>query len=200
MRSARGTAVLLLFAALAVGGCGGGGEAQDADEPEGEYTLDIVSASFPEDQKLAQPARMKIAVRNTDDRTVPHIAVTVKTAPGSEGNAPQAFAQRVDDPQLADPSRPIWIVDESPEGATVAHTNTWALPRVAPGDTVEFEWKVTAVKAGDYTIDYEVFPGLDGKAVLAEDGGRTEGSFTVSIDDMPPESRVNSDGEVVREY
>ncbi len=198
MTLARGTA-WILAGALAIAGCGGG-DPQDADEPEGEYNLDIVSASFPEDQTLAQPAKMKIVVRNAEtERTVPHIAVTIKTAPENDENAPQAFAQRVDDAQLADPSRPIWIVDESPEGATVAHTNTWALPRIAPGDTVEFEWAVTAVKAGDYTIDYEVFPGLDGKAVLAEDGGRTEGSFAVSIDDAPPEARVNEDGEVVRE-
>lgn len=196
MRHARGTA-LLLAGALALAGCGGG-DPQDADEPEGRYELDIVSASFPEEQSLAQPATMKIAVRNTDDRTVPHIAVTVKTDPEADDGAPQAFAQRVDDAQLADPSRPIWIVDTAPEGATVAHTNTWALPRIPPGETAEFEWEVTAVKAGDYTIDYEVFPGLDGKATLA-DGGRTEGSFTVSIDDTPPDARVNADGEVVRE-
>jgi hypothetical protein len=195
MTPARGTA-LLLAGALALAGCGGG-DPQDANEAEGRYQLDIVSASFPEEQSLAQAAKMKIAVRNTDDRTVPQIAVTVKTDPGDEG-APQAFAQRVDDAQLADPSRPIWIVDSAPEGATVAHTNTWALPRVAPGETAEFEWEVTAVKAGDYTIDYEVFPGLDGKATLA-DGGRTEGSFTVSIDDTPPDARVNAEGEVVRE-
>lgn len=197
MRPARGTA-LLLAGALAFAGCGGG-DPQDADEAEGSYKLDIVSASFPEEQSLAQPAKMKIAVRNTDDRTVPHIAVTVKTDPGTEGDAPQAFAQRVDDPQLADPSRPIWIVDQSPEGATVAHTNTWALPRIPPGETAEFEWEVTAVKAGDFTIDYEVSPGLDGKATLAGDGGRTEGSFSVSIDDTPPDARVNADGDVVRE-
>jgi hypothetical protein len=192
-----GLITALLAAGLLAAGCGGGAK-QDENEAAGTYRLEVVSASFPEDQRLAESATMKITVRNADDRVVPHIAVTVETAPESEGGASQAFARRVEDPQLADPSRPIWIVDSEPSEAQVAHTNTWALPRIKPGETAEFEWKVTAVKGGDYTIDYSVFPGLDGKAELAE-GARTEGSFEVSIDDTPPESRVDEDGNVVRE-
>ena len=193
----RGLLPLALVAALGLAGCGGG-ERQVADEAGGTYELEIVSAKFPEQQRLAERSKMRITVRNADDRVAPHIAVTIKTAPDSEGDASLAFGQRVDDPQLADPGRPIWIVDEAPSGGQVAHTNTWALPRIAPGETAEFEWQVTAVRGGDYTIDYSVYPGLDGKAELAEDSD-AEGSFEVSIEDDPPESRVNRDGEVVRE-
>ena len=98
----------------------------------------------------------------------------------------------------ADASRPVWIVDESPVGGETAYTNTWALGSLEAGETAEFEWKVTAVKAGDYTIGYSVAPGLNGKAVAA--GGRTtEGQFKVTIDDTPPDARVGDDGEVIRE-
>jgi hypothetical protein len=197
MGPARTRLPLALLAAALVAGCGGG-ERQDEDEASGNYALEVVSATFPEQQRLAERSKMKIVVRNADDRVVPHIAVTVQTAPESEGDASLAFGRRVDDPQLADPGRPIWIVDDEPSEAQVAHTNTWALPRIAPGETAEFEWEVTAVKGGDYTIDYSVYPGLDGKAKLA-DGSDAEGSFQVSIDDTPPDSRVNEDGEVVRE-
>ena len=193
----RGLLPLALLAALGLAACGGG-ERQDADEAGGTYKLEIVSAKFPEQQRLAERSRMRIKVRNADDRVAPHIAVTIKTAPDSEGDASLAFGQRVDDPQLADPGRPIWIVDEAPSAGQVAHTNTWALPRIGPGETAEFEWQVTAVRGGDYTIDYSVYPGLDGKAELAEDSD-AEGSFRVSIDDSPPESRVDRNGDVVRE-
>ena len=188
---------LALLAALAFAGCGGG-ERQDADEAGGSYRLEIVKAEFPSEQRLAESTKMRITVRNADDRVAPHIAVTVKTAPETEGDASLAFGQRVQDSQLADPGRPIWIVDNGPEEAQVAHTNTWALPRIGPGETAEFEWDVTAVRGGDYTIEYSAYPGLDGKAKLA-DGSEAEGTFQVSIDDTPPDSRVDEDGNVVRD-
>ena len=193
----RGRLALALVATVAVAGCGGG-ERQDADEAEGTYRLEVVSAKFPEEQRLAETSKLRIEVRNADDRVVPHMAVTVETVPDDEGDASLAFGQRVDDAQLADPGRPIWIVNEGPEGGEVAHTNTWAIPRVGPGETAEFVWDVTAVKGGEYTLEYSVYPGLDGKAKLADDD-QTSGSFDVSIDETPPDSRVNADGEVVRE-
>ena len=65
-------------AALAVAGCGGG-QRQDADEPSGTFQVDVVRASFPVKQHLAQPERFVIAVRNTGDKTVPNVAVTVSS-------------------------------------------------------------------------------------------------------------------------
>jgi hypothetical protein len=193
----RGFQTFALAGLLALAGCGGG-ERQDADEPEGSYQLEIVEAKFPAEQSLAKSSKMRIAVRNAADEVAPHVAVTIETVPDAEGDAALAFGQRVEDPQLADPGRPIWIVDDGPEEAQVAHTNTWALPRIGPGETAEFEWKVTAVRPGSYTIEYSAFPGLDGKATLAE-GSEAEGSFDVTIDDTPPDARVDEDGNVVRE-
>jgi len=189
-------AVAAVCVGLAAAGCGG--ERQDADEPSGEFSLQVVDASFPARQTLAKHATMRIAVRNTDDRELPNLAVTVETEPptgGDRGTA--AFAQASDDPRLADAERPVWIVDREPEGGTTAYTNTWALGPLVPGQTKEVEWRLTAVKAGDYTVNYRVSPGLHGKAVPAA-GQRTTGSFRVTIDDEPPPARVNDRGEVVR--
>ena len=58
---------------------------------------------------------------------VPNVAVTVKTRGEKPGDGKVAFAQAPDDPALADPTRPIWIVDREPRGGSSAHTNTWSL-------------------------------------------------------------------------
>ena len=176
----------------------GGGERQDAAEKAGDYKVEITDASFPAEQFIADATTMKIAVRNADTKDLPNVAVTVATQPGDSGGAPQAFSGDIADTNVADASRPIWILDEGPRGGETAYTNTWALGPLKAGQTREFEWKVTAVKAGDYTIDYSVSPGLNGKAKPAA-GGTTKGVFKVKIDDTPPDARVGDDGEVIRE-
>jgi hypothetical protein len=192
----RRLAVIAVAAAVAIAGCGGN-DRQDANEPEEEYALAVIEAEFPSDQSLAEESKMRIRVRNDSDRAAPHIAVTIKNDPQSPTGPP--FAERVDDPQLADPARPIWIVDEEPSAGFVAHTNTWAHEDIPPGEVVTFEWTVTPVRAGDYQLAYEVYPGLHGKATLAPDSGRTDGIFRVSVDDTPAAARVDGDGNVVRE-
>jgi hypothetical protein len=198
-RALRPRPVALLAAgtlALALAGCGGG-ERQDADEPEGDFRVEVVDASFPAKQSVAEQAALKIRVQNGGSETVPNVAVTVETEPREKGAAASAFSQRVSDPRLADPNRPVWIVDDAPKGGTSAYANTWALGRLAPNQSKTFEWKVTAVEAGRYTVGYRVSPGLDGKAKLA-DGAKASGSFTVTISDEPVPARVNDKGEVVR--
>jgi hypothetical protein len=68
---------------------------------------------------------------------------------------------------------------------------------VLPGQTIDAEWRLTAVRPGDYTVSYRVAPGLNGKAVAAK-GQKPTGSFDVSISDEPVPARVNGNGEVVR--
>ena len=185
-------AVLLL---VVLAGCG---EArQDADEPEGEFTLQIVDAKFPAKQTIAQPARMRLTVRNTDDREIPNLAVTVETDPGTEGKAPTAFGQAGTDTRLADANRPVWIVDREPEGGGSAYTNTWAVGRLAAGQTRTVRWRLTAVKAGRYTVAWRLEPSLEvGDATLGD--GRTAGEFSVTIADAPVPAGVDRDGNVVR--
>jgi hypothetical protein len=184
-------------AAVGVAGCGGG-ERQDANEKSGNYRVEVVSASFPSEQSIADAAKMKIRVRNADTKALPNVAVTIETKDKKDASgAAQAFASDVSDPNLSDRSRPIWIVDQGPSGGDTAYTNTWALGPLKAGETRTFEWKVTAVKPGDYTIDYSVSPGLTGKAKLQ--GNRGSGRFKVTIDDTPPDARVDADGKVIRE-
>ena len=93
---------------------------------------------------------MRIRVRNPDSRHVPNVAVTVETKGARPGDGPVAFAQSDADPRLADPNRPVWVLDEEPKGGTSAYANTWSLGPLKAGETKTFEWKLTAVEAGDY--------------------------------------------------
>jgi hypothetical protein len=185
----------MMVSMLGLTACGGG-ERQDESEPSGTFPLEITEASFPAKQTLADHTTMKIAVRNSGKETAPNVAVTVATQAGDTAGAPQAFSQDIADPNVSDPSRPIWIVDTPPKGGQTAYTNTWALGPLKAGETKTFEWQVTAVKAGDFTIDYSASPGLTGKA---KPSGSTKGSFDVTVDDTPPTSSIDDEGNVVRE-
>jgi hypothetical protein len=186
----------VVVACLAIlSGCGG--QSQDADEPEGTFRVDVADASFPAKQSIAEQSTMRIRVHNADKSTVPDVAVTVETKGAHPGDGPTAFAQDKSDPRLADPSRAVWVLDQEPKGGTTAYTNTWALGPLKSGESKTFEWKLTAVHAGNYSISYRVSPGLDNKAQLAA-GSKSRGTFTVSVSDKPVPARVNSKGQVVR--
>jgi hypothetical protein len=191
-----GLPVAVLAAAVGVAGCGGAPR-QDADEPSGTFRVEVVSASFPSKQSIADANQLKIRVRNADDKALPNVAVTLETkVEGQPGSAPSAFTSDVNDPRLADRSRPIWIVDKSPAGGDTAYVNTWALGRLAAGAEKTFTWDVTAVKPGSYTIDYAVSPGLTGKGKPAAGAGT--GTLRVRIDERPPDASVDAAGNVVR--
>jgi hypothetical protein len=177
-----------MVAALATAGCGGGTR-QDADEPSGTFRVDVVRASFPTKQHLAKPERLVIAVRNSGTKAVPNVAVTVSS-----------FASRSEQAGLADPERAVWIIDDGPRGGDTAYTNTWALGRLAPGQTRRFVWRVTAVQAGTHTVKWQVAAGLNGKAKATLDDNRAPaGSFTVDVSAKPAQSRVDpATGKVVR--
>jgi hypothetical protein len=194
--SARRLIVALIAALVAVSGCGGG-EAQDADEPEGTYRLEVADASFPATQAIAEQSTMRIQVRNPGESDVPDVAVTVETKGSKPDDGLTAFGQKSEDSRLADPNRPIWVLDQEPVGGTSAYANTWTLGPLKGGETKTFEWKLTAVEPGSYSLAYRISPGLDGKAKLAS-GTRAGGTFAVTVSDEPVPARVNSEGEVVR--
>jgi hypothetical protein len=196
-RAVQGRRLTLLIATALAGVAGCGAESQDANEPEGTFRVDVVDASFPAKQSIADPATMRIRVRNPDSKTLPNVAVTVETKGARPGDGPVAFAQSDADPRLADPNRPVWVLDEEPKGGTSSYANTWSLGPLKAGQTKTFEWKLTAVEPGDYELSYRVAPGLDGKARLAN-GSKARGRFEVSISDEPVPARVTDDGEVVR--
>lgn len=179
---------LLVVPALAAG-CGGGTR-QDANEPSGTFTVDVVSARFPAKQRLARQERMVVEVRNADTRTIPNLAVTLE--PGFSVRSPRQ--------DLADPERPVWIVDDAPVGGETAYTNTWALGALRAGQTRRFVWKVTPVRAGSHRVRFRLAAGLDGKAKARAPGGRTAGgSFDVTISSKPAQARVDPEtGRVIR--
>jgi hypothetical protein len=187
--------VLLLVALLAVAGCGG--QRQDADEPSGEFGLEIVSARFPKSQTLSQSALMVMRVRNTGDREIPNLAITVTTDASTHGDSVTAFGQNLADTTLASRSRPVWIVDQDPSGGQSAYSNTWSFGPIPAGRSKIVRWRVTAVRAGHYVLRYRAAPGLNGKARSAA-GSKVSGSFDVTIDATPPPARVDEDGNVVR--
>jgi len=174
---------------------------QDAMEPTGTFPVKVVAASFPPQQHLAQATRMRIEVQNAGRRTIPNIAVTVEAK--GKGTSARAFAEPENRPDLADPSRPVWIVDQGPPNGTTAYTNTWAQGPLYPGQSSVFVWKVTAVKPGRHSIVYEIAAGLNGKAVacLASSCGstkdRVKGSFVVTIAQTPRNDKVGPNGQIL---
>lgn len=174
--------------AFSVAGCGGG-DRQDKNEPSGTFNLHVVKAAFPSAQSLAQQEALTIAVKNTDSRTIPDLAVTV-----------DSFTTRSQQPGLADPNRPVWIVDEGPVGGITAYTNTWALGALPPGETRTFTWKVTSVQSGTHTVKYRIAAGLNGKAKAKVDGREDyQGTFTVDISGKPAQSTVDPNtGQIIR--
>jgi hypothetical protein len=180
----------VVVAALACGivatGCGGGTR-QDADEPEGTYKVQVIEAKFPDHQSLAKRSTMTITVMNVDSKTIPNVAVTVKS-----------FDQRKNDPTLSDPTRPQFIVNRGPAGGDTAYVGTSALGPLKPGETKTFKWDVTAVVAGRYSLKYAIAAGLNGraKAVLAG-GGAPRGEFKGKISSKAPTAKVADDGKTV---
>ena len=125
-----GLAVVLVSAGVA--SCGGA--RQDANEPEGNFPVQVVSANFPSKQKLAQNTNLTLSVANTGDKTIPDLAITIfttsnastsesssaatsttTTAGGSADSLPTAqgsFSVRSQQQGLAIPFRPVWILEE----------------------------------------------------------------------------------------
>jgi hypothetical protein len=214
--------------AVGVGACGGG-ERQDADEPEGDFPVQIVSADFPSKQKLAQNTNLTLAVANSGDQTIPDLAITIFTSSnastdesggtgsdaeagggGGASNLPEAqgsFSVRSDQPDLAIPFRPVWILEEgyprlqgqtASAGAEAAQTNTFSFGPLRANETRRMVWNVTPVVPGTYTVHYRVAAGLQGKAkAVTGDGSVPEGEFVVRISDTPPQTRVDDSGKVV---
>ena len=203
-------------AMLALSACGGG-QRQDANEPKGTFHVDVSAASFPASQTLSQHSQLVITVRNTGHRTIPDVAVTVCNAtcaypaPKGEGTSSAAFGAALSQSGLANPSRAVWIIDQSPGGCgyscanggagggATAYANTWALGRLRPGKSVSFDWKVTAVQPGHHVLAWEVAAGLNGRAhAELGNGSLPHGRFAVDISATPAQSYVDNNGNIVQ--
>ena len=186
-----------LVALGAAGGCGGA--RQDANEPSGNFPVQVVRATFPSPQRLAQTSQLQIAVRNAGRKTVPDVAISVLSGEANAAASSAAFEEASTEPGLADPSRPVWVLNDGPRGGVTAYTNTWALGALRPGQTRTFVWNVTAVKSGVHSIKYKVAAGLNGKAkaIVPGSGQEPAGQFTIRISNKPANARVGDNGQVI---
>ncbi|MBV8712166.1 MAG: hypothetical protein JOY56_10330 [Solirubrobacterales bacterium] len=204
----------LMCAALLLTACGGG-RRQDAQEPSGRFTVQITTASFPAVQRLSERTHLVLAVHNLSGKTLPDVAVSVCNvtcafpAPAGQGTSAAAFSEHLQMAGLARPSRPVWVLDNppdgssgsgagSPGGAVTAYSNTWALGPLPAGRTATFDFGVTAVKPGHHVVAWEVAAGLNGKAkAVLPDGSLAHGTFAVTIHTPPARTYVNNNGQVI---
>jgi hypothetical protein len=209
-RHSRGRALaaslLALVVASALAACGGGSSG-DSNERAGTYRVKVVQADFPTKQRLGETSLLRLGVRNTGDQALPSLTVSITGRDEQSRNSSLPFGYRDPAAGIAQPDRPIWAlaagypkVNGSDErgGAETAELKTFSFGPLQPGATTEAVWKLSAVKAGNYTLLYEIGAGLtnDTKAETAN-GAQAGGSFTVEISDVPPEVEVTDSGEVV---
>jgi hypothetical protein len=214
---ATGTAALALT--WGVSACGGGGGRQDVTEPSGNFPVQVAKAKFPQRQQLVETSNVELKIKNVGDQTIPDLAVTIYTTPApaakSEPKGGSSFDIRVDQPGLANPNRPVWILEQGypklitpgvtlkeiakapAAGAAAAQTDTFQFGAVRSGETKDIVWRVTPVRAGTYTVHYEVAAGLQGKAkAVTADGGPVKGEFPVTITSKSPETCVKGTAKV----
>jgi hypothetical protein len=194
LRARKRIGIGFLAALLAAGVASCGGSRQDANEPEGDFPVSIVSADFPSKQKLAENTNLTLAVENSGDKTIPDLSITIfttsnastgdtgttgTTSTGTSSTAEElptvqgSFSVRSEQEGLAIPFRPVWILEEgfpklegetASAGAEAAQTDTYAFGALPANQTRRIVWNVTPVQAGTYTVHYRVAAGLEGKA------------------------------------
>jgi hypothetical protein len=201
---ATGVAAVAVAALLAA--CGGE-SSSDANEQAGTYDVRVTEAAFPAEQRLGQTSLMRIGVRNTGEKTVPALTVTVSIA-GEEGkNSSLPFGIRDPQPGLAQPYRPVWVLAQTyprldgssePGGTSTSNSKTFSLGALKPGKSVTAIWKLSAVRAGRYTVLYDIGAGFGGTAKARTAGGVSPGgSFVTEISAALPDVEVTDSGEVL---
>lgn len=193
--------------AALLGACGGGDSSSDSNEPAGTYRATVTTASFPTEQNLGQTSVLRLGVRNDGDKTIPALAITIGIA-GEEGTT-SSLPFGIRDPQvgLAQPDRPVWVLaatyprldgSSEPGGTSTSNPKTFDFGPLKPGETTNAVWKLSAVRAGKYTLLYRVDAGLSGSAKAKTDGDVAPGgTFVTEITQDLPETKVTDDGEVV---
>jgi hypothetical protein len=202
---AAGIAAGLLTVSIAA--CGGSESSSDSNEAAGKYPVKIVTAEFPAKQRLGETTLLRLGVRNTGHKALPSLSVTISVG-GKEGrDSALPFGYRDPAPGLAQPDRPVWVLSArypkangsaETAGGETSSPKTFAFGPLQPGKTTEAVWKVNAVKSGKYDVFYEVGAGLSGTArAETAPGTQAGGSFATEITQVPPETEVKDNGEVV---
>lgn len=197
----------MLAVAALLAACGGGDSSTAPEEPSGKFKVKVTEAEFPSPQRLGQTSVLRLGIRNTGDRTVPNLLVsfTIKGQRGEDSSLP--FGVSDPQPELAQPDRPVWVLSATyprldgssdPGGTTTSSPKTFALGALKPGKTTTAIWKLSAVRAGKFTLLYDVGAGLGGAATAETDNGVSPGgSFTTEVTERLPETEVTDSGEIV---
>lgn len=194
-----------MAAAALLAACGGG--SSDSNEAAGRYRVDVTEASFPVKQRLGQTSLLQIGVRNSGRKTIPALTVTITIAGREGADSELPFAIRDPQPGLAQPDRPIWVLAQTyprlagsskPGGAETSNRKTFDFGPLEPGAVTNAVWKLSAVRAGRYTLLYRVDAGLGGEAKAVTGSGVSPGgSIVTEITRELPETEVTDSGEVV---
>ncbi len=184
----------------------GGESSSDSDEPAGDYQVKVTAATFPTEQFLGQTSLLRLGVRNSGERTVPDLIVTIGIAGERGVNSSLPFAVRDPQPGLAQAERPVWVLSSTyprlagssdPGGASTSNPKSFAFGPLKPGETTEAVWKLNAVKAGKWTLLYRIEAGLsDSARAKTAQGVAPGGSFVATITQELPETEVTDSGEV----
>lgn len=197
----------LLLGALAIAplaaGCGGS-DPQFADQPTGEFPVEVIDAELKPSQTVAETYFMRVTVKNTGDRTIPALNTEIDL-PGMGSTL--AFAYADEQIGLAMDQRPVWVVEEGwPKradqagrgGTTNANKLTYEFGRLEPGETVEMVWRLVAVRPGNYRLRYTVSAGLGPDTTAVDRQGEVpSGVLPVRITDFARLTRINRKGQVV---
>ena len=199
------TGVAAVAVAALLGACGE--SSSDANQAAGTYDVRVTEANFPTEQRLGQTSLLRIGVRNTGKKALPALTVTISIA-GKKGQT-SSLPFGIHDPQtgLAQPDRPVWVLAQTyprlagssePGGASTSNRKTFSFGPLKPGATTAAVWKLSAVKAGKFTLLYNVDAGVSGTAKARTSGGVAPGgSFATEISAVPPDTEVTDSGEVV---
>lgn len=192
--------------AALLGACGGE-SSSDANEAGGTYDVRVTEASFPTEQQLGQTSLLRLGFRNDGDKTVPNLAVTISIAGKAGDTSMLPFGIRDETTELAQPDRPVWVLaatyprrqgSSQPGGTETSNDKTFAFGPLKPGERTNAVWKLSAVRAGDYTLHYKVGANLSGSAKARTDGDVAPGGTIVTeIATVPPAVEVTDSGEVV---
>jgi hypothetical protein len=184
-----------------------GESSSDQNQPAGSFHVRVTQASFPAEQRLGQTSLLRLGIRDTGQRTVPALTVTISVA-GKDGRASSLpFGVRDQQAGLASADRPVWVLaqtyprlagSQEPGGAGTSNPKTFDFGPLKPGATTEAVWKLSAVKAGHFNLVYSIDAGLSGTAKAKTEGGVAPGgSFVTEISAVPPDTEVTDSGEVV---
>jgi hypothetical protein len=201
------TAAAVAVLSLSAAACGDDDSSSPADsgEASGRYEVKVIDAKFPTRQRLGQTTLLRLGVRNTGEKAIPSLTVTISVG-GEDGQASSLpFGIRSPEPGLSQPDRPVWVLSEKypkldgseeSAGAENASRKTFVFGPLKGGETSAAVWKLSATRTGAYRLLYAI--GAGGAATVeTASGKKVGGSFTVRISEAPPETIVTDSGEVV---